>query len=75
VPRVLALLALAALPAHGQVVIGGGLYGVYGVYGAYGVLAPSVIVDPWAAAIPPRIPDVAPACYRYGRCSPAEAAA
>jgi hypothetical protein len=89
VRRALALLAFAALPASGQVVIGGGVYGgyapyPYGPYGPlpyggfatapYGVYAPHVVVDPWATTVP-RLPDVTPACYRYGRCSPAEVAA
>ncbi len=83
----LALLVLAALPAYGQVVIGGGVYGgyapypygplPYGAFGPfpYGAVAPYGIVDPWAAASPPRLSDVSPACLRYGRCSPAEVAA
>jgi hypothetical protein len=54
------------------------VYGGYGGYGLYpyGAYAPYVIVDPWAT-VPgvPRIPDAAPSCYRYGRCSPAEVAA
>ena len=72
--RALALLAFAALPAHGQVVMGGGAYGAFGFipYSAYGTYW---IVDPWATAVPPRLSDVSPACYRYGRCSPAEVAA
>jgi len=74
VPRALILLAFAALPAHGQVVIGGGVYGGYAPY-PYGPYAPYVIVDPWATIPPARVPDVTPACYRYGRCSTAEAAA
>lgn len=88
--RALALFAFAALPAYGQVVIGGGVYGGYAPhayapygplpYGAfgfvpYGAYAPYGIVDPWAAAVPPRLSDVSPACYRYGRCSPGEVAA
>ena len=77
-------LSFAAPPALGQVVIGGGagvVYGGYGGYGRYGPYpyggyAPYVIVDPWAT-VPgaPRIPDAAPSCYRYGRCSPADVAA
>lgn len=89
--RALTLLAVAAFPAHAQVVIGGGVYGGYapyaygpygplpygGVYGSvpYGAYVPYGVLDPWATAFPPRLSDVSPACYRYGRCSPGEVAA
>jgi hypothetical protein len=85
-----AVLALAAPPALGQVVIGGGAGIVYGpwvpipfwpgaLYGPWpGVLyapAPYVLVDPWVAApLLPRDPETWPSCYRYGRCSAAEIA-
>lgn len=73
-----AALPFAALPAIGQVVIGGGAgvgYGGYGRY-MYGGYGPYVIVDPWASVpLVPRSPDTWPACYRYGRCSPADIAA
>lgn len=70
-----AALSFAGQPAFGQVVIGGNAAIVYGGY-PYGVYAPYAIVEPWAT-VPgvPRIPDAAPSCYRYGRCSPAEVAA
>jgi hypothetical protein len=71
VRRALALFALAALPAYGQVIVGGGGYGGYAPH-AY---APYGIVAPWAAAVPPRLSDVSPACFRHGRCSPGEVAA
>jgi hypothetical protein len=79
-----AALSFAVQPAFGQVVIGGGagvVYGGYGRYGGYGLYpygayVPYVIVDPWTTApVVPRIPDAAPSCYRYGRCSPADVAA
>ena len=73
-----AALALAAFPAFGQVVIGGGagaVYGRYGLYG-YGAHGPYVIIDPWAGVpLVPRSPDTLPSCYRYGRCSAADIAA
>jgi hypothetical protein len=70
-----AALSFAAPPVSGQVVIGGNPAIVYGGY-PYRVYAPYAIVDPWAT-VPgvPRIPDAAPACYRIGRCSPADVAA
>jgi hypothetical protein len=76
--RLCVALSFAGQPAFGQVVIGGNAGIVYGGYGPYpyGGYAPYAIVDPWAT-VPgvPRIPDAAPSCYRYGRCSPAEVAA
>jgi hypothetical protein len=73
-----AALALAAVPAFGQVVVGGGAGAAYGGYGpyVYGGYGPYVIIDPWAGVpLVPRSPDTLPSCYRYGRCSPADMAA